>query len=60
MSEILEYVKSQNNTRYKIREELVDLKKQTVATKAKIAEELTANQLVFVEAIKIMGDEVFV
>ncbi len=32
MSEFLEYVKSKKDTRLKIREELVDLSKQTIAT----------------------------
>jgi len=59
MSEILEYVKSQKETKLKIREELVDLNKQTVATQAKKAEELTANLVVYNEAIKMMGDEIF-
>jgi hypothetical protein len=35
MSDILEYVKSQKDTRSKIREELVELNKQTIATQAK-------------------------
>jgi hypothetical protein len=58
MSEILEYVKGQKNTKQKIREELVELNKQNVATQAKKAEKLTAN-LVYNEAIKMMGDEIF-
>ena len=59
MSEILEYVKGQQNTRQKIREELVELNKQNVATQAKKAEELIANLVVYNESIKIMGDEIF-
>ncbi len=59
MSEILEYVKGQKNTKQKIREELVELNKQNVATQAKKAEELTANLVVYNEAIKMMGDEIF-
>jgi hypothetical protein len=59
MGEILEYVKGQKQTRLKIREELVDLSKQTLATQAKKAEELTANLIVYNEAIKLMGDEIF-
>jgi hypothetical protein len=59
MSEILEYVKGQKNTKQKIREELVELNKQNVATQAKKAEELTANLVVYNEAIKMMGDETF-
>ncbi len=59
MSEILEYVKGQQNTRQKIREELVELNKKNVATQAKKAEELTANLVVYNEAIKIMGEEIF-
>ena len=59
MSEILEYVKGQKNTKQKIREELVELYKQNVATQAKKAEELTANLVVYNEAIKMMGDEIF-
>jgi hypothetical protein len=35
MSEILDYVKVQKNTKQKIREELVELNKQNVATQAK-------------------------
>ena len=56
MSEILEYVKSQKETKLKIREEQVELNKQTIATQAKIAEQLIVNQVVYVEAIKTMGD----
>ena len=59
MSEILEYVKSQKDTKLKIREELVELNKQNVATQAKKAEELTANLVVYNEAIIMMGDEIF-
>ncbi|SRR6266487_460857 len=59
MSEILEYVKGQKDTKLKIREELVELNKQTIATQAKKAEELIANQIVYVEAIKMMGDDIF-
>jgi hypothetical protein len=59
MSEILDYVKGQKNTKQKIREELVELNKQNVATQAKKAEELTANLVVYNEAIKMMGDEIF-
>ncbi len=59
MSEILEYVKSQKDTKLKIREELVDLSKQTIATQAKKAEELISNQEVYVEAIKMMGEDIF-
>jgi hypothetical protein len=33
--------------------------KQNVATQAKKAEELTANLVVYSEAIKMMGDEIF-
>ncbi len=39
----------------KIREELVELNKQTIATQAKKAQELIANQVVYVEVIKMMG-----
>jgi hypothetical protein len=59
MSEILDYVKVQKNTKKKIREELVELNKHNVATQAKKAEELTANLVVYNEAIKLMGDEIF-
>jgi hypothetical protein len=59
MSEILEYVKSQKDTRLKIREELVDLSKQTIATQAKKAEQLISNLVVYVEAIKMMGEDIF-
>jgi hypothetical protein len=59
MSEILEYAKGQKSTKQKIREELVELNKQNVATQAKKAEELTANLVVYNEAIKMMGDETF-
>ena len=44
--------------RLKIREELVDLNKQNLATQAKKAE-LTANLVVYNEAIRMMGDEIF-
>ena len=54
MNEILEYVKGQKGTKLKIREELVELNKQTIATQAKKDEELIANQVVYVEAIKMM------
>jgi hypothetical protein len=40
MSEILEYIKSQKDTRLKIRKELVELSKKIV-TQAKKVEELT-------------------
>jgi hypothetical protein len=33
MSEILEYIKSQKDTKLKVREELVELGKQNIATK---------------------------
>ena len=56
---ILDYVKVQKNTKQKIREELVELNKQNVATQAKKAEELTTNLVVYNEAIKMMGDEIF-
>ncbi len=59
MSEILEYVKGQKETKLKIREELVGLSKQNIATQAKKAEELTANLVVYNESIKMMGDEIF-
>lgn len=59
MSEILEYVKGQRGTRNKIREELVELGKQNISTRAKKAEELTANLIVYNEAIVMMGDEIF-
>jgi hypothetical protein len=59
MSEILEYVKSQKDNRLKIREELVDLIKQTFATQAKKAEELISNHVVYVEAIKMMDEDIF-
>ncbi len=53
MSEILDYVKVQKkNTKQKIREELVELNKKNVATQAKKADELTANLVVYNEAIK--------
>ncbi len=42
----------------KIRE-LVDLNKQTITTYPKKAEELIANQVVYVEAIIMMGDDIF-
>ncbi len=35
------------------------LSKQNIATQAKKAEELTANLVVYNEAIKMMGDEIF-
>lgn len=59
MSEILEYVKGHEGTRSKIREELVELSKQNISTRAKKAEELTANLVVYNEAITMMGDEIF-
>ncbi len=46
--EMLEYVKVQKDTKIKIREELVELNKQTIA-----------NQVVYVEAIQMMGDDIF-
>ncbi len=39
--------------------ELVELNKQTINTQAKKAEELIANQVFYVEAIKMMGDDIF-
>jgi hypothetical protein len=59
LSDILDYVKFQKDTRSKIREKLVELNKQTIATQAKKAEELTVNLVVYNEAIKMMGDEIF-
>ena len=59
MAEVLEFVKSQDNTKHKIREGLIDLSKQTLVSKAKKAEELIANQIVYGEAIKIMADDIF-
>ena len=59
MSEILEYVKGQRDTRSKIREALVKLGEQNISTRAKKAEELTANQVVYNEAIIMMGDDIF-
>ena len=56
---ILEYVKGQSDTRSKIREELVELNNQNISTRAKKAEELTANLVVYNEAIVMMGDEIF-
>ena len=49
---------SQKDTKLKIRE-LVELNKKNVSTQAKKAEELTANLVVYNEAIKMMGDEIF-
>jgi hypothetical protein len=59
MSEILEYVKGKKETKLKIREELVEISKQNIATQAKRANELTANLFVFNESIKMMGNEIF-
>ncbi len=55
MSEILEYLKGKKNTKLEIREELLKLNKQTIATQSKKAEELIANQVVYVEVFKRMG-----
>jgi hypothetical protein len=44
---------------YQIKEELVGLSKQNIATQAKNSEELIANQVVHAEAIKIMGNDIF-
>ena len=49
---------SQKDTKLKIRE-LVEINKKNVSTQAKKAEELTANLVVYNEAIKMMGDEIF-
>jgi len=59
MSEILEYLRGQKDTRLKIREELVELSKQNIVTQPKKAEELTAKHIVFIEAIKMMGHHIF-
>ncbi len=59
MNEIFEYVKGQKDTKLKTKEELVELYKQNVATQAKKAEELIANLVVYFEAIKMMGDDIF-
>ena len=59
MGEIIEYVKNNVDTNLKIKEELIELKKQNVSTQAKRAEELTANSIVYTQAIKMMGDEIF-
>jgi hypothetical protein len=59
MGEVLEYVKGQKDTRYKIRESLVDLNKQSLVSRAKKAEELVVNQVAYMEAMKIMADDIF-
>ena len=46
-------MKRQKNKKQKIRE-LVQLNKQNVATQAKKAEELTANLVIYNQAIKMM------
>jgi hypothetical protein len=56
MSEILEYVKSQKDTKLKIRKEL---NKQIIATQPKKAEELIANLVVYNQAIRIMANDFF-
>jgi len=58
MSEIFEYVKSQKDTKLKLRE-LVELNRQTNATQTKNSAELVHNQVIYVEAIKMMGNEIF-
>jgi hypothetical protein len=40
-------------------EKLLNLTNRVFATQAKKAEELIANQVVYVEAIKMMGDDIF-
>jgi hypothetical protein len=60
MSEILEYIKTQKDTKIKVREELelVELGKQNIATQTKKAEESIA-KVVYIEAFKIMRDDIF-
>ncbi len=55
MSEILEYINSQKDIREQIREELVKLNKQNINNQVKNLK-LTVNQVVYNEAIKMMGD----
>jgi hypothetical protein len=61
MSEILEYIKTQKDTKIKVREELelVELGKQNIATQTKKAEESIAKEVVYIEAFKIMRDDIF-
>ena len=56
MSKYQNTLKYKKNTKQKIRE-LVELNKQNVATQAKKAEELTANLVVYNEAIKKIKQE---
>lgn len=59
MDEIVEFFKSDIETNLKIKEKLIELRKQNISTQAKRAEELTANLIVCGKAIKMMGDEIF-
>ena len=42
-----------------IREELVNLGRQSLVTQSKKAKELIANKVVYVQAIKMIGDDIF-
>ncbi len=58
MSEILDYVKAQKETKLKVREELVELGKQNIATQAKKTEGLIANLVVYNESMKMMAEQI--
>jgi hypothetical protein len=58
MSEILDYVKAQKETKLKTREELVELGKQNIATQAKKTEGLIANLAVYNESMKMMAEQI--
>ena len=59
MGEVIEFVKSQNITITKIRKELEEFDKLNIGTKAALAEKLTAERVVYNEAIEIMANEVY-
>ncbi len=50
---------SQKNTKLQIRDKLVELGKQSITTKTKKAEQLTANLVVYNGAIIMMENEIF-
>ncbi len=59
MSEIIEYIKGQDATINKIMNDLTDFNNQNLESQAAKGRQLIANQVVYSEAIKMMGDEIF-
>jgi hypothetical protein len=56
---VIEYVKQDDKIMNGIMEEINDYRKQNLTTQSKIGEQAIAKQIVYHEAIKLMGDEIF-